>query len=193
MQCREINELIMKYFDHDISELEMEILEKHNEKCPSCALEFNALKDALSALEELPELEAPEGFEARVMENIKMQHAALDNKQSLVFWLIGILGLIIFACNMLSFVIIPYIRDSGILIIAQNVIIFAVTGILSLLREALITLSVLVGKLLIFRNVLLRDYMDVVMIVVFAFVGMNLLLISKLKLQEGWEGLKNEF
>lgn len=193
MQCREINELIMKYFDHEISELELEMLEKHNEKCAGCAEEFNALKGALSALEELPELESPEGFEARVMENIKMRNAALNNKQSLVFWLIGILGLIIFACNMLSFVIIPYIRDSGILIIAQNVIIFAVTGILSLLREALIALSVLVGKLLIFRNVLLRDYMDVVMIVVFAFVGMNLLLISKLKLQEGWEGLRNEF
>lgn len=193
MQCKEVNELIMKYFDHDISELEMEMLARHNEKCPDCALEFNALKNVLSSLEELPELEAPEGFECRVMESIKARNAAPVNTQSLAFWLIGILGLIIFAYNMLSFVVVPYILDSGILIMAQNILIFAVTGILNLLREALVTLTVFVGKLLIFRNILLRDYMDIVMMVVFAFVGINLLLISKLKLQEGWEGLRNEF
>ncbi len=193
MQCRETNDLIMKYFDHDISELEIEMLLKHNEKCPGCALEFDAMKEALSALEELPLLEVPEGFEAKVLESIRMRDAAVNHAQSLVFWLIGILGLIIFACNMMSFVIIPYIRDSGILLIAQNVIIYAVTGVLELLREALVTLSLSVGKLLILRNVLLRDYMDAVMMVVFAFVGMNLLLISKLKLQEDWEGLRNEF
>lgn len=184
MQCKEINDLVMKYFDGYISELEYEMILKHNEKCTECALEFQVLKEAIGALEELPEVEVPEGFEGRVMEGIKASRAYSVNPKVVLLWLVSLLGLTVFTWNMMSFVVIPYVKESGVLIMAQNLIIYGFTFIENLLRDIVIMSSVLLGKILVVRNVLLRDHITMVTAIVLTFTGASILMINRLKLGE---------
>jgi len=184
VQCKEINSLVMKYFDGNISELEREMIIKHNEKCCSCAEEFAVLRDAIDALEDFPEIEVPVGFEARVMEGIKSQKAYSMNPRIVAVWLISILGLMVFAWNMVAYMVIPFVLESGMLIAAYNVIIYGINIISGILSELLVNVSVLLGKLLVLRNVLLRDYITGVTMLVMSFMGINLLLIYRLKLRE---------
>ncbi|MGE5677615.1 MAG: anti-sigma factor family protein [Pseudomonadota bacterium] len=185
MHCKEISELIMKYFDGNISELEHEMILKHNECCPCCAEEFTVLREAMDALEGFPELEVPSGFDARIMEEIRAWKPYSINPRIMLFWLISILGLMVFSWNMLIFVVIPFIRESGVLIAAQNVVIYGTTLVSDFLYRTLVTASVLLGKLLVLRSVLLRDYFIGLTLVVMAFMGLNLFLIHRHKLQEG--------
>lgn len=184
MQCKEINNLIMKYFDGNISELEREMIIKHNEKCCSCALDFKVLRQAMDALEEFPELEVPDGFESRVMEGIKNRVSYATNPKIVAYWLVSVLGLMIFAWNMVTFVAIPFVRESGILIAANNVLIYGINMVSGFLSDLLVKASVLLGKTLVMRNVLLRDYATWVTLVAVAFMGINLFLIYRLKVQE---------
>ena len=184
MQCKEINSLVMKYFDGNISELEREMVIKHNEKCSRCAEEFLVLREAIDALEEFPEIEVPVGFESMVMEGIKTQRAYSTNPKIVAFWLISVLGLMIFAWNMVTFVVIPFVMESGMLIAAQNVLIYGMNIAYGILSNLLITVSVLLGEILVMRNVLLRDYAASVTLIALAFMGINLFLIHRLKLQE---------
>ena len=184
MQCKEINSLVMKYFDGNISELERGMIIKHNEKCSSCAEEFAVLREAIDTLEEFPEIEVPVGFESRIMEGIKTQRAYLTNPKIVAFWLISVLGLMIFAWNMVTFMLIPFIRESGMLIAAQNVLIYSMNIASGILSDLLVTGSVLLGKILVLRNVLLRDHTTSVTLIALAFMGINLFLIYRLRLQE---------
>lgn len=184
MQCKEINNLFMKYFDGNISELEREMIIKHNEKCSNCKEEFTVLRQAIEALEELPEIEVPLGFESRVMDGIMNQKAYFTNPKIVAFWLVSVLGLIIFAWNMVTFVAIPFAMESGLLIAVQNVIIYGINMASGFLSNFLVTASVLLGKILVVRNVLLRDYTASVALIAIAFMGINLFLIYRYKLQE---------
>ena len=184
MQCKEINSLVMKYFDGNISELEREMIIKHNDKCSGCAEEFAVLREALDILEKFPEIEVPVGFESRVMEGIKTRRVYSTSPQIVAFWLIPVLGLMVFAWNMVTFVAIPFVMESGMLIAAQNVLIYGVNIVSGILSEVLVTVSVLLGKILVLRNVLLRDYVISLTMIVIAFMGIDLLLIHRLKLRE---------
>ena len=185
MHCKEISDLIMKYFDGNISELEHEMIIKHNECCSGCAEEFTAMREAMDALESFPELEVPSGFESRIMEEVRNWKPYSLSPQIMLFWLISILGLMVFSWNMVIFIVIPFIRESGALIAAQNVIIYGATMISDFLYRGLVTVSVLLGKLLVLRSVLLRDYFIGLTMVVMAFMGLNMFLFHRRKLQEG--------
>jgi len=174
----------MKYFDGNISELEREMIIKHNERCDHCAEEFAALRDAIDTLEDFPEVEVPVGFEARIMDGIRTGRAYSLSPQIVAFWLISVLGLMIFSWNMLIFVAVPFVRESGMLIAAQNVLIYGANMVSGILRDILVTVMVLLGKILVLRNVLLRDYVISLTMIVLAFMGMNLFLIHRRKLQE---------
>jgi len=184
MQCKEINNLVMKYFDGNISELEREMIIKHNEKCSNCAQEFAALREALNTLEELPELEVPAGFESMVMKGIMTRRVYATNPKIVALGLISVLGLMIFAWNMVTFVAIPFISESGVLIAAQNVLACGFNVIFDILGKVLVTVSVMLGKILVLRNVLLRDYIAIVTLIALAFMGINLYLIHRHKPQE---------
>ncbi|HOR86617.1 MAG TPA: hypothetical protein PLL98_09040 [Bacillota bacterium] len=184
MQCKEINRLIMKYFDGNISELEKEMIIKHNDRCSCCAEEFTLLKEAIDSLSELPEIEVPTGFVLRVMEGIRTREKYSANPKAAAFWLVSIFGLIVFGWNIFVFSVIPFVKESGTLIAVNNVLIYGFNIISSVLREVLITVSVLLGKILILRNVLLRDYVTAVTLIVLAFTGINLFLINSRRLQE---------
>jgi hypothetical protein len=184
MQCQEINNMVMKYFDGSISELEREMIIKHNEKCSSCAEEFKILKGAISTLEELPEIEVPVGFESRVMKEILLRGAYATNPKIVAFWLLSILGLMVFGWNLTVFAIIPFIRESGIVIAANNIFIYGINVISGILSRIIVIASVLLGKLLVMRNVLLRDYITGVTLIVLAFMSFNAFLAHRRRLQE---------
>ncbi len=184
MQCKEVNSLVMKYFDGNISELETEMIIKHNERCSCCAEEFALLRDALGALSELPEIEVPYGFTIKVMEGVRARGKQMADTKTAALWLVSALGVIIFGWNILVCAIIPFIKESGALIAFNNLIIYGFNLISGILGEVLITVSVLLGKVLIFRNVLMRDYITVVALIVLTFTGINLFLINNRKLQE---------
>ncbi|HPW40273.1 MAG TPA: hypothetical protein PLW98_02015 [Bacillota bacterium] len=184
MQCQEINNLVMKYFDGNISELEREMIIKHNEKCNRCAEEFGILRNAIDTLEELPEIEVPAGFESRVMEGILSRRAYSTNPKIVAFWLLSVLGLMVFGWNMAAYVIMPLIRESGIIIAANNVLIYGFNVVSGILREVVVTASMLLGKILVMRNVLLRDYITSVTLIVLAFMAINVFLAYRRKLQE---------
>ena len=118
------------------------------------------------------------------MEGIRTCREYSTSPRVVAFWLISILGLMVFGWNMITFVAIPFIRESGMLIAAQNVLIYGFNVISGILREVIVTASVLFGKILVLRNVLLRDYITSVTLIVLAFMGINLFLIYRRKLQE---------
>ncbi len=184
MHCKEISDLVMKYFDGNISELEREMIIRHNESCSSCAEEFTVLREAMDALEDFSEIEVPTGFESRVMEEIRTWKPYTISPQIMAFWLISILGLMVFSWNMAIFVAVPLIRESGILIAAQNIVIYCVNFVSDILYQMLVNSSVIVGKLLVLRNVVLRDYVISLTMAVLAFMGMNMFLLHRRQLQE---------
>jgi hypothetical protein len=174
----------MKYFDGNISELEREMIIRHNECCDRCAEEFTVLREAMDSLEDFDEIDVPVGFESRIMEEIRVWKPYSISSQTVMFWLVSILGLTVFSWNMVIFVAIPFVRESGILIAAQNVIIYGVSMVSDILYQLLVTASVLLGKLLVLRNVLLRDYVIGLTMIILAFMGVNLFLLHRHKLQE---------
>ncbi len=184
MHCKEISNLVMKYFDGNISELEREMIIRHNESCSSCAEEFTVLREAMDTLEDFSEIDVPIGFQAGIMEEIRTWKPYSLSPQIVMFWLISILGLMVFSWNMVIFVAVPFIRESGILIAAQNIIIYGVSIVSDILYQLLVTVSVLLGKLLVLRNVVLRDYAIGLTMTVLAFTGLNLFLLHRRKLQE---------
>jgi len=174
----------MKYFDGNISELEREMIIRHNESCSSCAEEFTVLREAMDAIEDFCEIDVPLGFESRVMGEIRDWKPYSLNPRVVAFWLISILGLMVFSWNMIIFVTVPLIRESGILIAAQNVIIYGASVVSDILYRLLVTASVLLGKLLVLRNVVLRDYVIGLTMIVLAFMGINMFLLHRRQPQE---------
>lgn len=70
MNCETSNELIMKYFDGEINDIEEVQLMQHIKSCKTCSEEFVCMKETFSALETSDEINPPEDFEARVMDRI---------------------------------------------------------------------------------------------------------------------------
>lgn len=184
MQCKEISNLIMKYFDGNISELEREMIIKHNVKCSNCAKEFTVLKEAINTLEEFPEIEVPVGFESMVMKRIMTRRVYSTNPKIVAFGLVSVLGLMVFAWNMAAFVAVPFIKESGMLIAVQNALAYGFNAVFDILGKVLVTASVMLGKILVIRNILLRDYVTSVTLIVLAFMGINMFLIYRRKPQE---------
>lgn len=184
MQCQEINSLVMKYFDGNISELEREMIIKHNEKCNRCAEEFGILRKAIDTLEKLPEIEVPAGFESRVMKGILSRRAYSTNPKIVAFWLISIFGLMVFGWNMTAHIMVPLIRESGIMIAANNILLYGFNLVSGILREIVVVASMILGKIIIMRNILLRDYITAVTLMVLGFMAINVFLVYRRKLQE---------
>lgn len=71
MDCNEAEKLIMKYLDGDLNVSEAKALNGHIANCCKCREEFYIYDSMLVNLKQLPDFEAPEGFEASVMIKIE--------------------------------------------------------------------------------------------------------------------------
>jgi len=90
----------------------------------------------------------------------------------------------VFGWNMAAYVIMPLIRESGIIIAANNVLLYGFNVVSGILREVVVTASMLLGKILVMRNVLLRDYITSVTLIVLSFMAINVFFAYRRKLQE---------
>lgn len=75
MNCETANELMMKYLDHEINDIEEAQLLQHLKSCKACSEEFRCMKEAFALLGSAEEIEPPEDFEIKVMERISALEA----------------------------------------------------------------------------------------------------------------------
>lgn len=75
MDCEAASGLIMKYLDNDITEDEKMLLYGHIDICESCRLEFETLKGACLAMEDMEFEDPPKDLEAAVISRIEKEDA----------------------------------------------------------------------------------------------------------------------
>lgn len=168
MQCSEISGLMMKYLDKDISETELKTLERHNLSCKSCSMEFQGLKNAVNLVEALPDISPPYSLKTKVMERIERE----KYKQSSINLLIGTVGLFSFAYYIILFVMIPYINNTGIIEMIYGYGSYGLGVFTKYFTDIFVYAPIFVGNLIKLRNILIEDYMNVML----AFAGIAMIL-----------------
>lgn len=182
MQCKQIDNLMMKYFDENISELELEQLLRHTNKCTTCAAEFEALKDAIYEIENLPDIEPPEDLTSNIMAAVSLQrHVHIDSKL-LSWWLLGFIGLVLFTFNIISYVVIPAM--GGTPLVSFQSVIDLVYSMITYVSEGFAAISLSLGKLTVLRDVIFRDYTPYVLLWVGMLAAADVLLYRVLSLKK---------
>lgn len=72
MKCSEVNEIMMKYFDGEINDIDFYYFKQHLKSCPACSEQYTIMSEVLGYMEKQPSMDPPEDFEACVMESIKV-------------------------------------------------------------------------------------------------------------------------
>ncbi|MGB7604976.1 MAG: hypothetical protein WBL93_05810 [Lutisporaceae bacterium] len=175
MQCKQIKNHTMKYFDGNISELEMEQLMRHIQKCTVCAEEFEVLREALFEIEDLPDIDPPADLTVNIMTEVYSQKQLQISPRQLICWFVGFVGLVLFTYNIIAFMILPMISGGASLLSLDslfNVVFWA--G--NLIKDSIVTLAVSIGKLLVLRNIILKDYTILIFMWLIAFALVDLML-----------------
>lgn len=71
MSCKQYSDLLMRYFDKDLNDIEAVKLKQHLKACRECSEEFVSLSEIFSFVESDITLEPPEDLEAKVMDKIR--------------------------------------------------------------------------------------------------------------------------
>lgn len=82
MNCEQAEIFMMKYFDRELDDLEYTRLQKHLGCCERCRVDFDNLKEVLSAVENDAMVEPPEEFDAEVMAKINYDRSSERKKAS---------------------------------------------------------------------------------------------------------------
>jgi len=87
LKCDRHQDLMMRYFDHNLSEHELETLDQHLDSCPSCRLLFSQLSGILTTLEsaalaEPQALEPPADWERLVLDRVMSLPVQPDKDES---------------------------------------------------------------------------------------------------------------
>lgn len=180
MECSQMSDLIMKYLDGDISEVELKLLNKHKLSCEACRKEFIIMTEMAEIINDLPELEAPYGFEEKVMDKLKLQ----KSRTSMFNMLIGAAGLFVFAYYMILYAIIPFLQESGAMQILLGYGSYIADIIGGYITRIIVYLPITIENLLILRNILVRDYMNILMFIAGGVLLLNLGLIRFINLQQ---------
>ncbi|OGO77275.1 MAG: hypothetical protein A2Y23_02535 [Clostridiales bacterium GWB2_37_7] len=182
MECKQINNLTMKYFDGNISEIELEQLMHHNQKCPSCAEEFEVLKDAIFGIETLPEIDPPLELTANIMAAVANQKHLQVNARQLICWLMGFMGLVVFTYNIIAFVIFPMMGGAP-LVSFQSVLRF-IYLVIEKAKDGFVAMSLYLGKLMILRNIIFKEYTMFIFLWLAAFVAVGFMLVRKVNMKK---------
>ncbi|HUV84566.1 MAG TPA: hypothetical protein VMV86_02605 [Methanosarcinales archaeon] len=190
MQCRQISNLTMKYFDGNISEIELEQLLKHNQKCSDCAAEFEVMKDAIYEIEALPEIDPPLELTANIMTSITAQKHFNLNTRQLICAVMGFIGLVLFTYNIIAYVILPMIGITPLVSFQSGLEVIYI--LVEKAKDSFVNMSLYLGKLLIFRNILFREYTVFISLWLgtFAMVGLLLYKLINMKNKNGFVDLK---
>lgn len=186
MQCNQINDYIMKYFDGNISELELEQLYRHNQKCTSCAEEFELMKDAIYEIENLPEIEPSVELTAKIMTAVAEQKHFQVSARQLICWLLGFVGLVLFTYNIIAYVIFPMMGVEPLISVksVQNLLYMLIEKA----KDGFVVMSVYLGKLLVLRDTLFREYTLFIFLWLVMFAAVDVLLYRLISMKK-----KNDF
>jgi hypothetical protein len=176
----------MKYFDGNISEIEWEQLFRHNQGCPECAGEFEILKEAIFEIENLPDVDPPLNLTANIMTAVESQKHFNINARQLICWIVGFVGLVLFTYNIISYVVFPMFG------IAPLVSFQSALDVIYMLaqkaKDGVVAMSVYLGKLLVLRDVLLREHTIFIFLWLAMFVAAGLMLYKLMNMKK-----KNDF
>ena len=118
MDCKDADELIMRYMDKTLTKPEAASLSEHISHCAQCRSDFEAYDDIVSAFETSELMEAPEGFEAAVMEKIEasgFKHTRNGLAERINSVIVGILSVLLtvgFICILYRNQILEYMSGS---------------------------------------------------------------------------------
>lgn len=79
MKCNEISDILSLYIDNELSKDEKDKIENHLLSCKDCQKELEEYKKVISAVQNLPEVEPPEGYCSRLHE--KLLYARQSNEK----------------------------------------------------------------------------------------------------------------
>ena len=184
MRCSENNELIMKYIDGAATVDEIEKLKNHNEACENCKMEFNLLLDAVNAIQDLPELEVPLGFEAKVMNKIKEQKKAYNNPRIYAYWIVAFFGILIFGYNYAGSFLEGLINSNIIIATLQHSIGYTLAFLFDYTKGLMIDSFFLLDKIANIALIFINDFSYYIVLTVVLLAAANLVLINSLKLQK---------
>ena len=71
MKCKQYQNLIMRYFDHELNEKEKYILKQHIDLCLACSTLFKELNGILNTLEKSPKVDVTPEIEQSVLAGIE--------------------------------------------------------------------------------------------------------------------------
>jgi hypothetical protein len=182
MECKQISNLTMKYFDGNISELEHEQLLRHNQKCPNCAEEFEVLKDVIFEIETLPDLEPPMELTANIMTAVLNQKQFHVNAKQLTCWGVGFVGLVLFTYNIISYVIFPIMGVAPI--VSFQSVLDVMYMVIEKAKDGFVAMSLYLGKLMVIRDIIFREYTMFIFLWLAAFVVVGLMLYRMINMKK---------
>jgi hypothetical protein len=71
MKCKKYYKLVMRYFDHDLTESEQKLLSLHTQACQHCRTLFDKLNKIFVVLEDAPPVEPDPNLEKSVLARVK--------------------------------------------------------------------------------------------------------------------------
>ncbi|HEY9059163.1 MAG TPA: zf-HC2 domain-containing protein [Pseudobacteroides sp.] len=113
MSCEKFSDLLMKFFDGNISTAEDGSLKEHIKSCVSCRTEFDSLNEIFNCYEEDNTVEPPEGFEASVMEKVNEYENQRRKRVDRYFMIIY--GATFVVLGVISMFLLIYLRNGSIL------------------------------------------------------------------------------
>lgn len=81
MHCETVKEMLWAYLEKETTAEEAVEIEKHLAGCAACREEYDAQKEILGMLSNLPEEELPEGYHAELMRKIQAEAKAITAKK----------------------------------------------------------------------------------------------------------------
>jgi hypothetical protein len=81
MNCKDVQNLLSVYVDHECTITQKREIEEHIKDCKSCQVELEWLKSLISKVQELDEVDVPEGFHEDLMHRV---HKTKDNSSKIL-------------------------------------------------------------------------------------------------------------
>lgn len=105
MRCSDANGLIMKYFDHEINDIDNLKLKQHLRTCCRCRLEIANYRNIFEEMQEIALVEPPDDLEEKVMKKVSAIGASRRRKNDRIamsLFIVGNLLLVILPLILLS-------------------------------------------------------------------------------------------
>ncbi|MGE4283454.1 MAG: anti-sigma factor [Clostridia bacterium] len=165
MNCGEVNEMMMRYFDGGINDIDCYYFKLHLKSCPVCSKQYAILSEAISYMELQPLLEPPEDFEKCVMNLVGRASAPKKNflriPMSIGYLLVSVLLLMLTTITILFMHSLPTI-DLVRMIMNNGLSIEILNSILLTVEDCYRAVMILCNSAFDIYYILFKNYYDIV-------------------------------